>query len=102
MRVKLLKAACVTAHLIFDFFFLFMLHFALNGRTTSPPSDKSTYFLAAKVFTHVGNCELCLVIPDIDMLPVLCFWLRRRPAEIRGAGPPLPHLQGNAVNQDAG
>lgn len=25
-----------------------------------------------------------------------------RPAEIGGTGPPLPHLQGDAVSQDAG
>lgn len=59
-----------------------------------------------KIFTGPAKLtfwkyELCLLIQTLICGPAL-LWLCLRPAEIGGTGPPLSHLSGDAVNQDAG
>lgn len=58
-------------------------------------------YYASPQSLRVGNMSLCLLIQTwICSSSVL--WLCLRPAEIRGTGPPLSHLSGDAVNQNAG
>lgn len=46
--------------------------------------------------------EIWLMSPDRHRCDFALLCLSLRPAEIRGVGPPLPHLTGDAVCQDAG
>lgn len=76
------------------------IRFVKNDTNKWPSKDKSRFFTGCVKLTF-WKYESCPLIQTLICSSAL-LWLCLRPAEIGGTRPPLSHLQGDAVNQDAG